>query len=186
MQTNQNVVIYAFLSRVFSDVLDKNFINDLKKNSDMLSLLGSDTLTWFEESSVETIHEELSIEFSSLLLQNTQPVESFILDAKQEALVGLQNPVMQFYFSHNYEIDMNQTHILAPDHLAIELGFMQALSLRNELRAQQEFLQAHLLNWVVPYLIGMKESTTTPFYRDLFDFTVEYLIAQYHLLSEGN
>ena len=126
-------------------------------------------------------------EYTSLFILNAQPVESFVLDAKNETLVGLQNPVMAFYFKHGFEVNMDQTELMAPDHLSIELGFMQTLVHRGELKAQLEFLDEHLLAWVVPYMLGMKYMADSPFYRDVCDFMAEFLVADYdYLKSESS
>lgn len=180
----QRVFIYAFLSRVFTDVLDKNFIEDLSKNEPLLNLLGNDTKEWLKFGNLGNIEDDLNVDFSSMFLLHTQPIESFVLDAKHEALVGLQNPVMGFYFKNGFEINMNQTNIIAPDHLGIELGFMQTIIFRDELKPQEEFLREHLLKWVIPYLFGMKSMASTPFYKDVFDFTIEFLTSDYNNLIE--
>jgi TorA maturation chaperone TorD len=185
LDRQKRVFIYAFLSRVFTDILDRGFIEELSQNSELLSLLGSDTENWFKFGNIEEIESELNVDFSSLFILHTQPIESFVLDAKQEALVGLQNPVMLFYFQNGFEIDMNQTHIIAPDHLGIEFGFMQTVAFRGEVEPQKEFLQNHLLKWVIPYLLGMKSMASTPFYRELFDFTIEFLLSDYSHLKSG-
>jgi len=180
MENKQHrVFIYAFLSRIFTDVLDKQFIQDLSQNEDMLNLIGNETKKWFDFTDLEKIEEELNIDFSSMFLLHTQPIESFVLDAKHEVLVGLQNPVMSFYFQNGFEIDMNQTQIIAPDHLGIELGFMQTAVFRDEVKSQKEFLEQHILKWVIPYLLGMKSMAHTPFYKEIFDFTVEFLTSDY-------
>jgi TorA maturation chaperone TorD len=180
----QRVFIYAFLSRIFTDVLDKQFIMDLSQNEDMLNMIGNETSKWFKFTELEQIEEDLNVDFSSMFLLHTQPIESFVLDAKHEVLVGLQNPVMSFYFQNGFEVDMNQTQIIAPDHLGIELGFMQTAVFRDEVKAQKEFLEQHLLKWVIPYLLGMKSMAITPFYKDVFDFTVEFLSSDYHNLKK--
>ena len=180
----QRVFIYAFLSRVFTDVLDKSFIEELSRNEDLLNLIGKDTKNWFKFGHLEKIEEDLNVDFSSMFLLHTQPIESFVLDAKHEALVGLQNPVMGFYFKNGFEVNMNQTDILAPDHLGIEFGFMQTIVFRDEVKAQREFLEQHLVKWVIPYLLGMKSMSITPFYREVFDFTIEFLASDYHNLGE--
>ncbi|EJF06357.1 putative component of anaerobic dehydrogenase [Thiovulum sp. ES] len=180
---NQRVLIYAFLSRVFSDVLDKQAVFELSQNSGLLDLIGVESSEWFKFGDLEKIEEELNIDFSSMFLLHTQPIESFVLDSKQEALVGLQNPVMAFYFQNGFEINMNQTEIISPDHLGIEFGFMQSVVFRDEVEAQKGFLREHLLKWVVPYLLGMKSMATTPFYRELFDFTIEFLLSDYEQLQ---
>jgi hypothetical protein len=39
------------------------------------------------------------------------------------------------------------------------------------------------MKWVVPYMIGMKSMALTPFYRDLCDFMVEFIVADYEYCS---
>jgi len=183
MNNEYRLYIYAFLSRVMSDIPDRRFIHDLKSNDSLLEIIGEETKAWIQETDVEEIYEALNVDFTSMFILNTQPVESFILDAKNETLVGLQNPVMAFYFTHGFEVNMDQTQIMAPDHLAIELAFMQTLVYRNEMAPQLEFLDQHLFPWVVPYMMGMKSMAGTPFYRDICDFMVEFLSADYEYLS---
>jgi TorA maturation chaperone TorD len=180
----QRTYIYAFLSRAFTDILDSQVVNELSRNEPLLDLIGRETKDWFKFGDLKKIEEELNVDFSSMFLLHTQPIESFVLDAKQEALVGLQNPVMAFYFQNGFEIDMNQTDVVSPDHLGIEFGFMQTAVFRDEIKAQKEFLENHLLRWVPAYLIGMKSMATTPFYKELFDFTVEFIVSDYSQLLE--
>lgn len=185
MNQEYRLYIYAFLSRVMSDIPDRRFINDLKKNDPLLEIIGEETREWVNNHEIETLYDALNTDFTSMFILNTQPVESFVLDAKNETLVGLQNPVMAFYFTHGFEVNMDQTEIMAPDHLAIELAFMQTLVYRNEIAPQLEFLDQHLFAWVVPYMIGMKSMADTPFYRDICDFMVEFLSADYEYLVSG-
>lgn len=185
MNTEYRVTIYAFLSRVMSNILDRRFIADLKNNQQLLEIIGEETQKWFNETDEETLLEALNVDYTSLFLLNTQPVESFVLDAKNETLIGLQNPAMAFYFKYGFELNMDQTEIMAPDHLSIELAFMQTMVYRNETKGQMEFMNEHLFAWVVPYMLGMKSMATTPFYRDICDFMVEFLASDYEFLSNG-
>ncbi|HEX5624191.1 MAG TPA: molecular chaperone TorD family protein [Sulfuricurvum sp.] len=185
MNNEYRLYIYAFLSRVMSNIVDRRFITDLKNNQQLLEIIGEETQQWFNTTSDEELHEALNVDFTSMFFLNTQPVESFVLDAKNETLVGLQNPVMAFYFTHGFELNMDQTELMAPDHLSIELAFMQTLVYRNELRGQLEFMDEHLFAWVVPYMLGMKSMATTPFYRDICDFMVEFLASDYEFLTTG-
>lgn len=179
MDKEYRVYIYAFLSRTMASNADKRFISDLRQNSDLLELLGENTREYFSQNDDETILDALNEDFSSMFVINTQAVESFVLDAKNETLVGLQNPVMNFYYRHGFELNMDQTELMAPDHLSIEFAFMQTLIFRDEKKPQYQFLREHLFNWVVPYMIGMKSMALTPFYADLCDFIVEFLVADY-------
>ena len=184
MDNKTKAFVYAFLSKCYEKELDLKAIEDLKNNFDLLETVGEDTKNWFLNSDTKTIEDALNIDYSSTFMLNSQPVETLVEDSKGEILVGLQNPVMQFYFTHGYEIDMNKTEILAPDHISIELGFMQNLIYRNEKKAAYEFLKEHLLKWIPPYLIGVKSLMQTPFYKDLADFTIEFLFSDYEELKE--
>ncbi|DAB29923.1 MAG TPA: dehydrogenase [Sulfurimonas sp. UBA12504] len=179
MNKEYRLYIYAFLSRTMASTVDKRFIKDLRENKDLLEILGDESVQFFSQNSDESIMDSLNEDFSSMFVINTQAVESFVLDAKNETLVGLQNPVMNFYYSHGFELNMDQTELMAPDHLSIELAFMQTLVFRAERRPQFDFLHEHLMKWVVPYMIGMKSMALTPFYKDLCDFMVEFLVADY-------
>ncbi|OQX60070.1 MAG: dehydrogenase [Helicobacteraceae bacterium 4484_230] len=183
MNSEYRHCIYAFLSRVMSDMPDKNFLSDLKNNRELAEAIGGETLAWLDESSLEAMIEVLNIDYTSMFIINTQPVESFVLDAKSEIPAGLQNPVMAFYFNHGFDVNMDQTDILAPDHLAIEFAFMQALIYRKELQTQFDFMQEHLLKWAVPYMLGMRSMADTPFYRDICEFTAEFLVSDYEYLA---
>ncbi len=174
--------LYAFLSRIFSDVLSLKAVLDLQANTSLLEMLSQETLAWMTQTEQDVLVEELNVDYTTLFIMNAAPIESAVLDAKNEVLVGLENPVMNFYFTHGYDINLNQTKIVAPDHLAIELGFMQNLVMRGETMVQKQFMEEHLLPWVVPYLVGTKEAASTPFYRDFCDFAAEFLIADYEAI----
>jgi TorA maturation chaperone TorD len=186
MNNEYRLYIYAFLSRVMSNIPDRRFITDLKNNESLLEIIGEETFKWVKENDEETLYEAMNVDYSSMFILNTQPVESFVLDAKNETLVGLQNPVMAFYFTHGFEVNMDQTDIMAPDHLGIEFAFMQMLIYRNELQPQIDFLDQHLFAWVVPYMMGMKSMAETPFYRDMCDFIIEFLSSDYEFLHGEN
>ncbi|RUM65002.1 MAG: dehydrogenase [Sulfurimonas sp.] len=182
MNQEYRLYIYAFLSRVMSNMPDQRFIADLKANETLLDALGESSRTWLLQHDDKYLLEALNTDFTSMFVLNTQPVEAFVLDAKNDTLVGLQNPVMAFYFQHGFELNMDQTELMAPDHLSIEFGFMQSLVYRNELQPQYDFMNAHLMIWVIPYMLGMQSMAQTPFYRDICDFIVEFLAADYEYL----
>ncbi len=184
MDNRARAFVYAFLSRMFEKELTKKEIEELKNNQELLETIGEETKRFFLDTPTSVIEDELNIDFNSLFVINSQPVETLVIDQSGEVLVGLQNPVMFFYFENGYEIDMNRTEILAPDHISIEFGFMQNLAYRDEDRAAYRFLKEHLLAWAPPYLLAMQKEAQTPFYRELCDFSVDYLLSDYTLLKE--
>ena len=178
------VFIYAFLSKVYADVLDKKAIEDLKSDENLLATIGQESQNYFASNDIDTIYEALNDDFSSIFLMNAQPLESSIVDSKEEVLVGLQNPVMQFYFDHGYDLNLASTHIQTPDHISLEFAFMQNLIQRGDERAYYEFLKAHVIEWVPHYLIAIGDMATTVFYKELFDFSVEFVATEYEALLE--
>jgi TorA maturation chaperone TorD len=169
---------------VYADALDKKFLKDLKDNDTLQEMIGEKTQQWVKNTDIEILEEKLNIDYSSVFLMNAKPIETSVMDAKDEILVGLQNPVMQFYFNHNFELNLSASHLQTPDHIAIELAFMQNLISKDEIDVQKEFLEKHLLNWAVPYFIGIKPMCTTPLYEELCDFIVEFLATDYEFLAQ--
>jgi TorA maturation chaperone TorD len=184
MDEKTRLYIYAFLSRVFTEELDDKALKDLCENEALLETIGEETLAWFKSNDFETLKEQLNIDYNSLFGINNHPIESAVMDSKNEILVGLQNPVMQFYFSHGYDLNLESSKLYVPDHAGIEFGFMQSMISGNDKATQAEFLHKHLLQWIVPFLVAVKPMAETPFYRDLCDFTVEFLLSDYSALIE--
>ncbi len=187
MDKKTQVYIYAFLSRLFEKEIDLKLLSDLKKSEEITQMISPDLHKWFDLKSDDELLEELSIDFTSLFVMNhTQPIETAILDDKDEVLVGLQNPVMQFYFDHGYELHLDKTHIQTPDHISLEFGFMQNLVQKERYDIAAMFLKKHILQWVPSYLLSMKESARSLFYEELCDFTIEFILASYEtLMSEA-
>jgi len=184
MDDKTRLYIYAFLSRVFTEELDDKALKDLYENEALLETIGEETLEWFKTNDLEYLKEQLNIDYNSLFGINNHPIESAVMDSKNEILVGLQNPVMQFYFSHGYDLNLENSKLYVPDHAGIEFGFMQSMISQNDKFTQAEFLQKHLLNWIVPFLVAVKPMADTPFYRDLCDFTIEFLMSDYSALVD--
>jgi len=181
----QRARVYAFVSRMFGTLLDTLLIEELKSDRDIVEMVLQDEVAWFYETPQESLEEALNVDFTSLFLMHSMPIESSILDDKEEVLVGLQNPVMQFYFEHGYELNLSASKQHAPDHLSLELAFMQNLVLKHEEGAQRAFLEKHLLQWVPAYLLGIAPMAQTPFYKGLCALCAEFLVADYEGLMES-
>ena len=184
MDEKTRLYIYAFLSRIFTEELDDKALRDLKNNEALLETIGEETARWFKENDEATLKEALNVDYNSLFVINNHPIESAVMDSKNEILVGLQNPVMQFYFSHGYDLNLEGAKVYVPDHAAIEFGFMQSMISAGDKATQAEFLHKHLLTWIVPFLVAIQPMAETPFYRELCDFIVEFLFEDYSLLVE--
>lgn len=176
--------IFAFLSRIFSTHIEKKLLNEIQANDDLLKTIGENAYKYLKQNDEDKLLNELNVAFHSLFVTNNHPIESAVVDAKNEILVGLQNPVMQFYFNHGYDLNLAASALHVPDHLAIELGFMQNLVLQNDKLAQLKFYEEHLMVWVPPYLISTKEMSDNPFYSDICDFAIDFMFEDYSNLFE--
>jgi len=183
MENKLRAYIYAFLSRIYTKEVDLKLLSDLKSNPQLLSTIGEEAFAYLSNHTDEEILDSLNIDFNSLFVMNNPPIESSILDVKNEVLVGLQNPVMQFYYNYGYDLNLEASSLNVPDHIALELGFMQKLVLQNDTKIQMKFFSEHLLVWIPPFLISIREMSETPFYRDICDFSIDFLLSDYARLK---
>ncbi len=185
MEEKIRAYIYAFLSRVYSSEVDSAFLKDMKANEDVLKLIGLDSYNYLKNNKKSEVLEELNTDFHSLFHMNNHPYETAVLDCSSDVMSGMQNPVMQFYKNSGYDINLEYAQINIPDHIAIELGFMQKLVLDQNTKLQKKFLKKHLLQWIPPFMMGIKPMAQTPLYSDLCDFTSEFLLNDYNGLLNG-
>lgn len=179
MDNKIRAYIYAFLSRIYSSEISEKLLIELKANEDLLRTIGDEAYNFLHNQDEEITLKELGIAYNSLFVMNNHPIESSAIDAKNEILVGLQNPVTQFYVNHGYDLNLEASHHHVPDHIAIEFGFMQKLILQQDTNAQMKFYNEHLMAWIPQYLIAIKEMSDNSFYSDLADFTIDFMLEDY-------
>lgn len=179
MENKIRAYIYAFLSRIYATEINEKLLSELKADIELMETIGEGALSYINSKDEASILRELSIEYNSLFVMNNHPIESSVIDAKNEILVGLQNPVTQFYVNHGYDLNLEASHLHTPDHIAIEFGFMQKLILQQDVEAQMKFYNEHLMAWIPPYMVAIKEICDNPFYSDLADFTIEFMLEDY-------
>ncbi len=179
MDNKIRAYIFAFLSRIYASEINQKLLLDIQTNEELLKTIGDEAARYILSKNTEELLEELNIEYNSLFLMNNHPIESSVQDVKNEILVGLQNPVMQFYYNCGYDISLENASLHVPDHIAIEFGFMQKLALLDDKKNQLKFYKEHLLAWVPQFMVGVKEMTHNPFYRDICDFTIDFLLEDY-------
>lgn len=184
MDNKVRVYIYAFLSRIFSSEIDLKLLNDIKNNRELLETIGKDSYDYFHNNSEEDLLNFLSIDYCSTFIMNNNPIESSVLDVKNEILIGLQNPVMQFYVDYGYDLNLTSSSLNVPDHIGLEFGFMQNLAYKESKKVEYKFMTQHILTWIPPFLISIQEITSTPFYKDICNFTIEFLLEDYKGLME--
>lgn len=197
--TQARINMYGLLSRLFIEEVDPFTLAKIKENEDLLELFPN-TREWdkfWEKDVMKLVEEDLSVDFTTIFILNVYPYESVFVNDEGHINPTITNPTLIFYRDNGYSIDLNKTRALSPDHIGIELEFMMNL-VQEELNAlaredekevervrkiQKKFLEEHLANWGLPYLLAVKDIVETPFYYDVADATLEFLMSDLEHIS---
>ena len=197
--TQARINMYGLLSRLFIEEVDPFTLAKIKENEDLLELFPN-TREWdkfWEKDVMKLVEEDLSVDFTTIFILNVYPYESVFVNDEGHINPTITNPTLIFYRDNGYSIDLNKTRALSPDHIGIELEFMMNL-VQEELNAlaredkkevervrkiQKKFLEEHLANWGLPYLLAVKDIVETPFYYDVADATLEFLMSNLEHIS---
>ncbi len=198
-ETQARLNMYGLLSRLFIEEIDKDLLKKIRENSDLLDLFPR-TKEWklfFKKEPEKLIEEDLNVDFTTVFLLNVYPYESVFMNDQGYIDPSVTNPTLIFYREHGYMIDLNETRVLSPDHIAVEMEFMMTLikeeleALKNEKQVknlrniQKKFLEEHLANWGIIYLLSAKDMAETPFYQDVCDLSLEFILSDHEYLCEA-
>ena len=199
-ETQARFNMYGLLSRLLIEEVDADLLKKIKENKDLLDLFPK-TKEWkpfFEKEPEKLIEEDLNADFTTVFLLNVYPYESVFMNDQGYIDPSVTNPTLIFYREHGYMIDLNETRVLSPDHIAVEMEFMMTL-IKEELEAlknknedqvkklrgiQKKFLEEHLANWGPIYLMSAKDMAETPFYQDVCELSLEFILSDYEYLCE--
>ncbi|MEA2111034.1 MAG: molecular chaperone TorD family protein [Campylobacterota bacterium] len=193
--------IYALLSRVLMQESDLELLNSIKNDENILNFFPTfkkwDMLNTLESSVL--LNEHINPDFSNLSLLHLIPYETFYTRDDQMIETGGANPVTDMYSAYDFIVDYEVARVVSSDHIGIELEFMHHLceaqvkaeaqddlSAIQELKSvQKEFLNKHLLQWAPMYLINLKYESRTPFYYDIAETTLEFILSDNEYLTKG-
>ncbi len=199
-ETQARINMYGLLSRLLIEEVDFATLEKIKQTPELLDLFPN-TKEWkllHEKDTIKLIEEDLNPDFTTIFLINVYPYESVFMNDEGHIDASITNPTLMFYHQHGYEIDMEKTRALSPDHIAIEMEFMMSLA-KEELNAiarekdtevlrlrklQKKFLEEHLANWGPIYLMAARDIAETPFYYDVCETATEFIMSDYDYLSE--
>ncbi len=199
-ETQARLNMYGLLSRLLIEEMDFYTLEKIKENKDLLDLFPK-TKEWnlfWEKDTQKLIEEDLNVDFTTIFILNAYPYESVFVNDEGYINPTITNPTLMFYRDHGYSIDLNETRALSPDHIAVELEFMMNL-VQEELNAiakedekevkrvrkiQKDFLKNHLANWGSIYLLSARELAETPFYQDVCNLALEFILSDYEYLAE--
>ena len=184
--------IYALLSRVLLQELDDDMLDTVKNDEAILEFLPNfakwDLLDTLENG--DLLQRHLNPDFINLSVLHLIPYESFYRRDDQMVETGGANPVTDIYSAYNFLVDYEAARVISSDHIGVELEFMHRLveaqmqaaaenddaAVAQLLATQKEFLNKHLLQWAILYLLNVKYEAMTPLYHDIADMCIEFLL----------
>ncbi len=201
IQENQaRINMYAFISRLLVEEVDKKLLENIKNNKDLIELFPHTKQweTFYQKSTKEIIEEDLNVDYTTIFILNVYPYESVFMNDEGHINPTPTNPTLQFYLENGYEVDLNKTRVLSPDHLALELEFMITL-IQEQLKSysinkieeekkyldlQKKFMENHLLQWAPIYLMTARDMAETPFYYDVCQLSLDFIMSDYEYILE--
>jgi TorA maturation chaperone TorD len=192
---NQRSNIYGLLAMIYREEAAAPLIKQIKSSQfqEALSKLDVRLKDDFLNAREEKLIEDLAIEYSRLFLgpgKHISPHESVHL--KEEDGGGLlwgeaAAKVKNFIESIGFEYDSNYNGM--PDHIGVELEFMQEVSRQeglaweenNEDRAlycrkiEKEFIEEHLTPWVPLFCEKLIKDAELSFYGEIAKLTKDFI-----------
>jgi TorA maturation chaperone TorD len=193
--------VYGFLAEVFRAEPSPSLLRELRSATYKLALeaAGVKLDSGFYDGPEKQVLDDLAVEYTQLFIgpgRHTPPFASVYLDGEGASLwepsTGrVRNFIEEtgFAFSENYS--------LPPDHLSVELEFMQRITAReargdeeeddravDNCRAiEEEFLDGHLGLWAPLFCRKVTERARLPFYREMAELTRTFIASEVQALG---
>jgi TorA maturation chaperone TorD len=196
--------IYGLVAGIFGQEFDGYQIKEMKDKGilDLLIEAGADIVLDFFDRKLEEVQEDLACEYAALFIgpgKHIAPYESiYVPDSTGrvgqfwgECTVDMKNWV------EHYGLKISERHDSIPDHISIELEFMQkiveqehmAWESNNEktaercLAVEKEFFNKHIINWIPEFCEKVITSANIDFYREIARFTKEFITQEKKLMN---
>ena len=188
--------IYGFLAMVYRQEVNSDFLEQIK-DPQFLGVL-SDLEIQFDDDFLEKpekeLLEDLAVEYTRLFLgpgKHISPHESIHHEKDNSKWGQLWGDatveVKKFIETTGLEYQTDYKGL--PDHISVELEFMQQLTLREEQawgdsdadgavycrKIQEKFIIEHLMPWVPEFCEKIMQEAELPFYRDLAALTRKFI-----------
>jgi TorA maturation chaperone TorD len=191
--------LYALIARTLLKEIDVDTLESIISDENLSSYFPN-FMEWSmlkEKSRQDLIDEYLDVDFTDMTLLHLAPYESFFKREDQMINSGGENPVIEFYNEYDFRVELGKARAISPDHIAIEAEFMYLLvnAQRKALEEgdtdgansikeiQKKFLNEHLLSFAPQYLMALKLEALTPFYHDVAEFSLEFLLSDNEYLN---
>ncbi|MCU7931926.1 MAG: molecular chaperone TorD family protein [Candidatus Thiodiazotropha sp. (ex Codakia rugifera)] len=187
--------IYGLMSTVFREEPSGDLIRDMRSPhlSEIFADLGVELGERFYTDLESKVMEELAIEYTRLFIgpgPHISAHESIFseMDGDMSGLWGVKTVEVK-KFIETTGLDYGKDFTGLPDHISVELEFMQKLTeweadmwhqqyrKRAEycLTVQGKFLDQHLFCWVDQFCDAVVHQAEIPFYRAMAELTKQYM-----------
>jgi len=194
------IALYALISRLMLIEVDKEFLNKIDNNEDILNLFPNYKM-WSKKESLsqkDLIEQFYNVDFANLFVMHLVPYESFYTRDDQMIESGGDNPIVTLYNALDFRVDLAEARVISADHIGIELEFMYMLCVAQQkaleandkdaicelLKVQQGFLKDHLVEWTPMFLINAKRESRTPLYHDGAELALEFILSDYEYVND--
>ena len=188
--------VYGLLATLYRQEVTSGFLQQLKNPQflGVLSDLGIQLGDDFFQRNEEELLEEMAVEYTRLFLgpgKHVSPHESVHLqrdDAGQGQLWG-ESTVEVKKFIESAGLDYKSEYKGLPDHISIELEFMQQVTLREKqawgendkdgalycMKIEKKFIEEHLIRWIPIFCDKVIRESELPFYREMATLTKNFM-----------
>lgn len=188
--------VYGLLATVFRQEVTSEAFQKLKDPQflGVMSGLGIELKKDFLERPEEELLEDLAVEYARLFLgpgKHISPHESVHLPGGegQSGQLWGESTVEVKKFIESSGLHYKSEYTGLPDHISVELEFMEQVTLREEqawkeedkdgalhcLKMEKKFMEEHLILWIPIFCEKVMEEAELPFYRDMAALTKHFI-----------
>jgi TorA maturation chaperone TorD len=188
--------IYGLLATVYRQEVTSDLLQQIKapRFLEVVAELGLDLSSDFFQKPEEELLDELAVEYTRLFLgpgRHISPHESVHHprdNAQGDQLWG-ESTVEVKAFIETAGLQYKSEYNGLPDHISVELEFMQQVTLREEqaweeddqdgahycLKIEKKFIEEHLARWIPIFGKKVIKEAELPFYQDMVTLTMNFI-----------
>jgi TorA maturation chaperone TorD len=188
--------VYGLLATVFRQEITSDLLHQVKDPQflGVLSDLGLQLANEFFQRPEDELLQDLAVEYSRLFLGpglHVSPHESVHHQGNggKGGLLWGESTAEVKKLIESTGLSYDPEYKGLPDHISVELEFMQQLTLREEqawneedektaldcLKVEQKFIEEHLCRWVPVFCDKVIEEAELPFYREMAALTKNFI-----------
>ena len=188
--------VYGLLASVYRQEVTADLLDQVKDPQflGVLSDLGIQLANDFLQNPAEELLDQLAVEYAGLFLGpggHISPHESVHHQRgdRQSGLLWGESTAEVKRFIESTGLSYDPEYKGLPDHISVELEFMQQLTLREEqawreededgalncLKIQKKFIQEHLIRWIPTFCEKVIGETELSFYREMAALTKNFI-----------